>query len=123
MNFYEIIILRNIPFHENRECISIILASEEGSFQYEIVKAIDRSIDRSLLRRRRDELERRKIAGRKPREEQKKKKKEAHRIILARPIVGKKFTARSLSVSVSVKEKIDFVFTSKRSDCSRYFAI
>lgn len=53
----------------------------------------------------------------------KKKKKEAHRIILARPIVGKKFTARSLSVSVSVKEKIDFVFTSKRSDCSRYFAI
>lgn len=45
MNFYEIIILRNIPFHENRECISIILASEEGSFQYEIVKAIDRSID------------------------------------------------------------------------------
>lgn len=61
--------------------------------------------------------------GKKTERRTKKKKKEAHRIILARPIVGKKFTARSLSVSVSVKEKIDFVFTSKRSDCSRYFAI
>lgn len=122
MNFYEIIILRNIPFHENRECISIILASEEGSFQYEIVKAIDRSIDHFCGD---DEMNWNEEKSREENREKnkKKKKKEAHRIILARPIIGKKFTARSLSVSVSVKEKIDFVFTSKRSDCSRYFAI
>lgn len=122
MNFYEIIILRNIPFHENRECISIILASEEGSFQYEIVKAIDRSIDHFCGD---DEMNWNEEKSREENREKNKKKKKKKRIelFLHDRSLEKKFTARSLSVSVSVKEKIDFVFTSKRSDCSRYFAI
>lgn len=109
------ITLRNVPFHENRE----FDYSHFGRDHFN-TKLWKRSIDRSLLRRRWDELERRKIAGRKPREEEK-KKKEKHQIILTRPIVGKKLTARSLSLPVSVKEKADFLFTSKRSDRSRYF--
>lgn len=101
--------------------------SEKGSFQYEIVKASDRSIDRSLLRRRRGELERRKIGGkkterrRKERERERKKEKRIELFLHDRSL-EKKFTARSLPVPASAKEKIDFVFTSKRSDRFRYFA-
>lgn len=100
MNFYEIIILRNIPFHENRECISIILASEEGSFQYEIVKAIDRSIDYFCGD---DEMNWNEEKSREENREKNKKKKKKKRIELFlhdRSLEKSSLLARCLSLSL-----------------------
>ena len=90
-----------------------------------------KAIDQTILRRRATTTERN---GEKSHEERPMKKRErkrgekkveAYRIILVRPIAFEK-KARSrfsvcLSARVKRKQKIDFVFTSKRAGRSRYF--